>query len=265
MVVNMNWEKYLKQMAGWDQVTLDPRSFVQLEHATPISPKEYLEFADKDLLLANTHGLVNALSNAKRAINCQITSLLAVLGLQNASDLQTKIQRFEEIGILTPRVSKKISSLESLLENQFSKPGMEEVEDAINIATLFVDATDKVFREFMVSWWVIKEESEKQNNTYHYKEGNKTFIVNDDAPKNDYSDALYVQYDQESGDYCVWGYLSGEEVFEAEVECSSPLDIEFIKCSILTHSKSAASEQKQIAADFVCQIQGKKGIQELPL
>lgn len=185
----MNWEKYLKQMDTWDQVTLDPRSFAQLEHATPITPKQYLEFADKDILLNNTHGLVNALSNAKRAINCQITSLLKVLGLENAYDFQTKIRRFEEIGILTPRVSKKISTLETLLEDQFAKPAIEEVEDAINTATLFVEATDKVFNEFMVSWWLIKEEGEKQNSTYQYKEGNKTFIVNDDAPQNSYSDA----------------------------------------------------------------------------
>lgn len=259
----MNWEKYLNHMESWDQVTLDPRGFVQLEHATPISPKEYLEFADKDLSLANTRGLVNALSNAKRAINCQITSLLAVLGLQNSSDLQTKIQRFEEIGILTPRVSKKINQLETLLENQFSKPNAEEVEDAINIATLFVEATDKVFNEFMVSWWVIKEEGEKQNRAYQYKEGNKTFIVNDNTPQNSYSDALYIQYDQESGDYGIWGYLNGKEVFEAEVECSSPLDIELIKSSIQVHSKSTDSDQREVATTFINEIRGKKGVRQL--
>jgi len=256
----MNWEEYINHMGKWDQVTIDPKSFVQLEHATPVTPKEYLEFADKDLLLANTHGLVNAMSNAKRAINCQITSLLTVLGMQNTGNIQTKFQRFEDIGMLAPRVSKKINTLESLLENQFCKPSIDEVEGAIDIATLFVEATDKVFQKFMNSWWVTKKGCEKRSGVYSYKEGNKTFIVNDNLPQTAYSDGLYIQYDQESGDYGIWGYLDGSEVFEAEVLCGSPLDIELIKCSILTPYNATDFEQKDAAAKFILGIKGKEGI-----
>lgn len=255
----MNWEKYIDLMGKWDQVTIDPKSFMQLGHDTPVTPKEYLEFADKDLLLANTHGLVNAMSNAKRAINCQITSLLAVLKLPNTGDIQSKFQRFEEIGILAPRVSKKVNKLERHLENQFCKPTTEEAEDAIDIATLFVEATDKVFQEFMDSWWITKEDCKDSSGVRRYKEGNKTFIVNDNQPQTSYSDGLFVQYNHESGDYGVWGYLDGEEVFEAEVECGSALDIELIKCSILTAYDASTNERKDSAAKFVQDISGKEG------
>jgi len=255
----MKWKEYINQMEKWDQVTIDPKSFVQLEHSTPVTPKEYLGFADKDLLLVDTRGLVNALSNAKRAINCQITSLLTVLGLQNTGDLQEKFQRFEDIGILAPRVSKKINKLECLLENQFSKPSLEDAEDAIDIATLFVEATDKVFLEYMDSWWITKKGCEKRSGTHRYKEGNKTFIVNESLPQTAYSDGLYIQYDQESGDYGVWGYLEGCEVFEAEISCGSALDIELIKHSILTPYNATDSELKNLAAKFVNDTIDKEG------
>ena len=203
---------------------------------------------------------VNALSNAKRAINCQITSLLTVLGMKNTGDLQTKFQRFEDIGILAPRVSKKINKLESLLENKFCKPSIDEVEVAIDIATLFVEATDKVFQKFMDSWWVTKKGCEKRSGVHRYKEGNKTFIVNDKLPQTAYSDGLYIQYDPESGDYGIWGYLDGSEVFEAEVVCGSPLDIELIKCSILTPYNATDFELKDVAAKFILGVKGKEGI-----
>lgn len=256
----MKWEEYINQMEKWDQITIDPKSFVQLEHSTPVTPKEYLAFADKDLLLPDTRGLVNALSNAKRAINCQITSLLTVLGLQHAGDLQTKFQRFEDIGILASRVSKKINKLESLLDNQFSKPNLEDAEEAIDIATLFVEATDKVFQQYMDSWWITKKGCKKRSSTHRYKEGNKTFIVNDNLPQTAYSDGLYIQYDHESGDYGVWGYLEGCEVFEAEVRCGSALDIELIKYSILTPYNATDSELKELATQFVSDTINKEGI-----
>lgn len=256
----MKWEKYINLMADWDQITIDPKSFMQLKHTTPITPKEYLAFADKDLLLGTTHGLINAISNAKRAINCQITSLLTVLGIENTGDIQSKLQRFEDIGLLAPRVSNNIYKLESLLENQFCKPSKKEVEDAINIATLFVDTTDKIFLTYMDSWWVTKESSEKQSGVYSFKEGSKTFIVKDKSPQTSYSDGLYIQYDQQSGDYGIWGYLKGKEVFEAEVLCGSALDIELIKCSIHTPYNATDSEQKEIASKFAAEIKGKKGI-----
>jgi len=246
-------------MGKWDQITIDPKSFVQLEHATPVTPKEYLEFADKDLLLTDTRGLVNALSNAKRAINCQITSLLAVLGLQNTGDLQSKFQQLEDIGILASRVSKKIHKLEVLLENRFSKPSLEDAEDAIDIATLFIEATDKVFQQYMDSWWITKKGCKKRSGTHRYKEGNKTFIVNDSLPQTAYSDGLYVQYDHESGDYGIWGYMDGSEIFEAEVSCGSALDIELIKCSILTPYNASDSELKNLASEFVNDTKNKEG------
>ena len=46
-----------------------------------IHANEFLRFAKEDLVSDMHHRLVNALSNAKRAMDCQIESLLLAYGL----------------------------------------------------------------------------------------------------------------------------------------------------------------------------------------
>jgi hypothetical protein len=51
-----------------------------------LSPSELLTFADNDLARgSDRYALVNALSNAKRALHCQVDSILYSLGLLNIS------------------------------------------------------------------------------------------------------------------------------------------------------------------------------------
>ncbi len=256
--MSMDWEEYLKFMDSWDGRVIDPKGFVQLEYATPVTPKEYLEFADKDLLVNGNHGLVNSLSNAKRAIDCQITNLLSVLGLKTSGNIHTKIQRIEDIGILAPRIIKKVNKIRNLLEHEFYKPTNDEAEDAVDIATLFVEATDKVFREFMDSWWVAKDGS--ANSGHVVTEGNKTIIYNDDLPCITFSDGLYIQYDQESCDYGLWGYYENKQVLEAEIKKGSELHIELLKYSILNDHSVVDFDEEGVAIKFIERVRGKVGI-----
>lgn len=46
-----------------------------------VTPTEYLAFAENDLESKDLRGLINALSNTKRALDCQIDSLLYTFGL----------------------------------------------------------------------------------------------------------------------------------------------------------------------------------------
>lgn len=49
-----------------------------------ITPRDFLDFAEKDLEQPNSiHSLVNATSNLKRAIDCQLDSFLILLNLDN--------------------------------------------------------------------------------------------------------------------------------------------------------------------------------------
>jgi hypothetical protein len=109
--------------------------------------KKFLSFAVKDSKMDTIHGKLNALSNAKRAIDCRIEELLYCYCLHKKSnhdkwDMPTKLQILERIGILAPQILRKINTLRNRLEHQFEKPSFEKVEDAIDITQLFIEATE---------------------------------------------------------------------------------------------------------------------------
>ncbi|MEW8217997.1 MAG: hypothetical protein AB2770_06545 [Candidatus Thiodiazotropha taylori] len=254
----MNWEEYLTEIKKWDLVKIEPKGFVVLECVTPVTPKEYLEYADKDLLLDGAHGNVNALSNAKRAIDCQITNLLSVLGLSVSGNIHKKIERIKDIGILAPRILKKVNKIRNLLEHEFQAPTEEEAENAVDIAMLFIGATEKVFTNFMYSFWVARDGSE--NRASIYKDGNKTLIIDNGVPDPTFSDGLYIQYDKDSRDYGLWGYIENEEIFVSVVKRGSPLHVTLLHYSTLNHYSGMENEANLAGIDFVGSVKDKSGI-----
>lgn len=254
----MNWNKYLAEVLKWDTIRIDPKGFMQLTYVTPVKPREYLAFSDKDLLLNSEHGYVNALSNAKRAIDCQITNMLSVLGLNKSGNIHSKMSRIEEIGILAPRILKKVNKIRNLLEHQFHKPTSDEAEDAVDIATLFIESTEKVFVNFMDSFWLAREGSE--NRLEMFKEGNKTIIIDDALPLFTFADGMYIDYSEENNDFGVSCYLSNKEVLEVEIEKGSPLHIELLKICILNHNNVLDYDDNIVASGLVQQLSTKDGV-----
>lgn len=122
----MNWEGFLQQMQSWGELVMDPKSFIQLPYETQVTPREYIQHADKDLLLQTNHGYVNALSNAKRAIDCQITNLLVVLGVSRSGDIHKKIERIESISVLAPQILTNLLESNVRLDRVTTRRVMEE-------------------------------------------------------------------------------------------------------------------------------------------
>ncbi len=115
-----------------------------------INPHDFLAFAERDLAgEIETHSLVNCLTNAKRAIDSQVDRVLCALGV--SVDHQAFGKKFEDlgrIGIVAPRIIQKVRKARNLLEHEYVCPARSEVEDALDIATLFVAAVDRVFLLF---------------------------------------------------------------------------------------------------------------------
>jgi len=130
------------------QIHLESWSSEDVKTPFEIKPKEFLSFAEYDLNNNYGHNLVNALSNIKRAIDCQLDSLLFSFGLYEESKTQKlnfpqKIRWMNSLGIISPRILKKINKKRNLLEHEFVSPSKEAVEDALDISTLFIAYTDK--------------------------------------------------------------------------------------------------------------------------
>ncbi|HBB29642.1 MAG TPA: hypothetical protein DC000_10445 [Clostridiales bacterium] len=129
------------------------KSDVSIELPFDVLPSEYLSFMEKDIKDNTKHGLINALSNAKRALDCQIESLLYIFCLKNYSDknrfnIPKKIEILNSIGIIAPRILNKINKVRNTVEHDFYCPSEEEVQDFADVIMLFNSYTDKYLYSF---------------------------------------------------------------------------------------------------------------------
>ncbi len=114
-----------------------------------ISAKEFLTYAKSDFKDNDDKGLINALSNAKRAISNRMDEMIKLSCLQKISsknrwNIPTKMDKLSAIGIFVPGLlQRKITSMRNLLEHEYIKPkDSQEVEDIIEIAELFLRSTE---------------------------------------------------------------------------------------------------------------------------
>ena len=96
----------------------------KIENSFEIKPNDFLEFAEKDLAANYTHKDINALSNAKRALDCQLDSLIIAFGLYSIAQSENwnfpkKIQKIKELGIVAPRVLEKINKIRKCKKSNY--------------------------------------------------------------------------------------------------------------------------------------------------
>jgi len=138
----------------YEEGSVDGYGYEIIETGFEISPEEFLKFAELDLTAEYKHHLVNSLSNTKRAIDSQLDSLLIGFGLSEKSKrwrFPKKIEFLNSVGIISPRILNKINKKRNLLEHEYKNPSKEEVEDALDVALLFVSYTNKYLNPALVS------------------------------------------------------------------------------------------------------------------
>jgi hypothetical protein len=146
----------LREFAGnYQDVSVAGGILPRIEIPFQISAREFLEFGAQDLREAESdRHVVNALSNTKRAIECQIDSLLVAFGLFSLSKSQKwnfprKRETLLELGVVAPDVLKRITEKRNILEHEYARPKSAEVREALDVARLFIEATDV----FMAREW----------------------------------------------------------------------------------------------------------------
>lgn len=113
-----------------------------------ILPVEFLALAE-DALARGPDGLVDAVANAQRAARAQVKYALGCLGLEaKRRKIKQQMEVLSQVGMLAPRLLRKISAPRNLMEHQYRRPSEEEAEDAVDIASLFVEATNRVLQNF---------------------------------------------------------------------------------------------------------------------
>ena len=117
-------------------------------HPFEITASQFRDFAIEDSKMNSIHNRVNALSNVKRAIECRIDELLYGVCLHIKSERENwnfpkKIQVLGDLGILAPPILTKINRKRNQLEHQYVEPSRDDVEDALDVANLFIVYTDR--------------------------------------------------------------------------------------------------------------------------
>jgi len=120
-----------------------------------LSAREFLRFSKEDFKSKNKKGNINALTNAKRAIDCQIDTAFTLFGIQYDSipissnkvieltglmdiDLPHKLKLIQALDFAPSVLISKTRILRNRLEHYYQIPDEEEVKEAIELAELFV-------------------------------------------------------------------------------------------------------------------------------
>ncbi len=119
------------------------------QKASEIGAEDFHRFAIEDSKGRDLRSWVNALGNVKRAIECQIDTLLFIYCLHKKSqkekwDFPKKIDVIQQLGIVAPRILGKINKKRNELEHGYIKPTKDDVDDALDVAKLFLAYTDGI-------------------------------------------------------------------------------------------------------------------------
>jgi hypothetical protein len=122
-----------------------------------LMPRDFLMFAKADLGQSDLRGLINSISNAKRAIDCQTDYFVSGLGLdpdhlqsqlgkENLKrefsgidpDQPTSFKLLAYLGIIPPTIVQKTRKIRNVLEHEYKKPSKGSASNAIDVAELYV-------------------------------------------------------------------------------------------------------------------------------
>lgn len=124
---------------------------IELEIPFDLRPSDFLKFAENDLDVNLKHSVINALSNTKRALECQCDLLLLVFGFSNQPrkkkwNFPTKLDLILELGVVAPRILRRVNKMRNLLEHEYIWPDKSKVEDALDVVSMFIAYTSSFIK-----------------------------------------------------------------------------------------------------------------------
>lgn len=147
-----------------------------------LTPEDFLEFAKEDYRNLDNRGLVGVLSNSKRAIDCQVDWIISYLGFdylcfneKNYPNIKEIINEFEKeisydntlsfklrfiqaLEIAPTFLISKIRKFRNRLEHEYIVPKENEAREAIEIAELFINATQNIiWHKFFSDYFICNE------------------------------------------------------------------------------------------------------------
>ena len=112
----------------------------------------YLEYAKDDFRQGtHTRHLLNAVSNAKRALHYQVEALAIAFGWQKAkgkNNFPSKLEFLGRFGVTAPNIMRRVNKFRNTIEHDYYIPSHDEAEEYLDIVELYLLATHKVATDF---------------------------------------------------------------------------------------------------------------------
>ena len=134
--------------------------------------EDFLSFAEDDMKGDTDRDIVNALSNLKRAIENRMDSLLFVFGYHKLArhlSFPDKMKKLNKLGIVAPRILAKINKIRNLLEHQYQIPKKDDIEEAYDVAILFLAYTKRFITNFILMGHFYLDGKESKNYSIHFQ------------------------------------------------------------------------------------------------
>ncbi len=113
------------------------------------TPRDFLGYAKNDLDgTIDSHRLVNATGNLKRAMDCELDYLLSILGLsrfyrEKRLGIDKKLGFFKKSGIFSANSLDRLNKFRNRLEHHYEIPKLEDVHVYYDLVTAFISLGDK--------------------------------------------------------------------------------------------------------------------------
>ena len=109
-----------------------------------VEPEDFLEQAEEDYERGGSSSLLNSIHNSRRAVRCAIDRAVTCVGFDpRVMSVKQDLALLSDIGFLTPSILRRVSDTRNLLEHEYQLPSKEAVEEALDLASLFVEATSR--------------------------------------------------------------------------------------------------------------------------
>lgn len=144
-----------------------------------VTAREYLVFAEEELIKNTQSSLINCVSNLKRAMDCQLDTFLFCFNLNKVFDSRNlkfdkKLEFLNAAGIFGPRSLVRLNTIRNKVEHEYQIPKINDIEVYYDLVTTFVSVLENVLLELNLNkemWFDIDDDCGTHGNlniTYVY-------------------------------------------------------------------------------------------------
>lgn len=213
-----------------------------LSHTFEVSSHEFLSFAKEDFSENTKRGLLNALTNAKRAIDCQIDTILRSIGFahddspqnvkdfvawyeskEGAVDAPLKLKLIRALGMAPTGLIANARTLRNKLEPYYEAPDANDVKATVELAELFIGTTQNKLRSFVEEFTV----------------GDGADMLNEHQQ---FNRCIYISYQNDEAKFKLCAFSPEQSQLEVEIDSADSSYLHLVKvCMTLDTDLDARS------------------------